>query len=316
MTDDELIARALEVLQRRANASSDPLPTAKLYEKYEAANKARDCWPTIMYRLRPVVAALGERDAKTLAVTDWTTYRAPREKTHACKTLNDELAWTKTMLRWGIEQGHLSNEPPICKAKGAKGRKHRETAPTEDDVGKLLDQTERDRERVIVLCAADAGMRRNEIRQLQHTWVSADGHSITIPDWAAKGRRGGVVPCTHRRYAAIRAMPRDIRSPYVLTNSRTGGPYSKGRFCAWFKDLQQRAGLIAAPLDKSVHLHDLRHGYATNAVERGVGIEVVSDILRHSSLEQTRSYVQRRPRDLARALERFEAGIELDRTRR
>lgn len=316
MTDDEAIAYALAIMQRRLGAAKAPaLPLVDLYLRYEAANKARGCWPTIMYRLRPVVKALGDRDVMSIAVTDWTTYRAPREATHAPSTLNDELAWLKALLRWGVVQGLLPYEPAVCKAVKGKERKHRETAPPEDDVGALLAEAD-SRERVIVLCAADAGMRRNEIRQLQWSWLNREALTIALPDWACKGGRGGVVPMTLRLLAAIVNIPRNLHSPYVLTNSRTSGPYSKGRFCEWFKQLQARAGLVAAPLDRRVHLHDLRHGFATNAVERGVGIEAVSDILRHASLEQTRSYVQRRPRDIQRAREAFEAGIERDRTRR
>lgn len=314
MTDDEAIAYALQILARRASATAAPtLTLAELYARYEAANQSRASWPTIMFRLRPVVAALGARDVMSMRVADWTAYRTPREARWAPKTLNMELAWLKAVLRWGVVQGLLLHEPQICQAVKVKHRKHRETAPDERDIGALLDEAI-PRERVIVLCAADAGMRRNEIRQLQWSWVGSG--EIAIPDWAAKGGRGGVVPLTSRLAAAIDAMPVVLRSSYVLANPRTGGPYSKGRFCEWFLRLQERAGLVAAPLDRRVHLHDLRHGFATNAVERGVGIEAVSDFMRHATLEQTRDYVQRRPRDLARARELFEAGIERDRKRR
>lgn len=263
---------------------------------------------TAGYMLAPIVSALGARAAASLSVSDWEAYRSSRADL-APSSRNLALRTLKAVLRRAARAGGWAADPPLCKAPREKARKGRDTAPTEQDVLALLAEST-PRERVIVLCAADAGMRRNEIRQMQWPWLAGDGETIAIPDWAAKGGRGGIVPSTYRLYSAIRALPRDLRSPYVIVNDLTGQPLCRSRFSILFSELQARAGLISAPLDRRVVLHDLRHGFATNAVARGVRIEVVSEILRHASLEQTRAYVQRRPGDLAAARVAFQAGIE------
>lgn len=265
------------------------------------------------FLLGPLVKRLGALPAAFLSVSDWEAYRDERSDLKA-SSRNVVLLNLKAMLRRAVRAGRLPADPPVCKAAKEKTRKGRDTAPTERDVLALLGEATA-RECVIVLCAADAGMRRNEIRQMQWSWLSDDGRSIAIPDWAAKNRRGGAVPMTYRLYSAIRAMPRDIRSAYVITNEQTGNPISAQHFSYIFRELQARAGLVAAPLDRRVHLHDLRHGFATNAIERGVGIEAVSEVLRHASLETTKIYVQRRPGDLERVRVTFEAGIERDKRR-
>jgi len=295
-----------------------------LYISYEAASKLRDSWPTIMFRLRPVVAALGARDCKTLTVADWTAYRTPREASLSVQTLNMELTWLKAMLRWGVLQGHLQDEPKICRAKRVQIKKRRKAATREADVLALLeeagapdrDTVKRARDRVIILCACDSGMRRNEIRQLQWSWLDRARLEIRIPDWAAKGGRGGAVPMTRRTLAAIDAVPRHIASTYVLANVATGEPYHRGSFTAWWNDLAFRAGLKPAPGKPRLTLHAGRRGYGTEAARRGVRIEVIQEVYRHASLDQTRDYIQTDGTDLTAARETFEAGIERDRTRR
>lgn len=279
------------------------------------ARKKTAGWPSAKYMLGPFVARYGDRSSAELGLRDWGDYREQRAEL-APGSRNFTLAKIKAMLRWALADGLLLSEPAICSARTEPQKDHRETAPTEADNQRVLAEVTKARELVIVLCATDAGMRRNEIRQLQWPWVAVDGERITIPNWAAKGGKGRTVPATYRLYSAIRTMPRDIRSEYVITNPDTGQPYCKAMFTKWSRELIAASGIQPAPGEVRVRLHDLRHGYATNAVERGVRIEVVSDILGHASLEQTRAYVQRRPGDLSAARETFQAGIERDRTRR
>jgi integrase len=307
-------ARLIAELSDRLAPVRPTLALGELYKRHEAARKARPAWYSVRAMLLPFVERYADRDAGTLAVRDWTDYREGRAAL-APSSRNTTLAYVKAMLGWAVEQGLLADRPPICKALNEKQRDHRETAPDESELQRLLAACTKPRERVIVLCACDSGMRRNEIRQLQWSWIDWDRRTLSLPNWACKGGRGGVVPATRRELAAIDNMPRDIRSPYVLRNAR-GEPYAKQMFTNWFRALALKAGIEAVPGETRVRLHDGRHAYATNAVARGVRIEVVSDVLRHASLEQTRAYVQRRPRDLEQARDDFERGIERDTTRR
>lgn len=298
--------------------ASQPTTTVReLYTEYEKANKSRAAsWPTIFYLLRPVVAELGLRVAHELQVSDWTTYRTANEGKYSGSTLNQQLAWLKTMLRWNHEQGALATLPHLCKAKPAKVKIARETATTEDDVVKVLPHA-RAIQRIMVLGVCDAMMRRNEIRQLQRGWLDRERMEIRLPDWACKGRRGRTVFMTRRLLTAIDAIPRHISSPYVLTNPKTGTLYHKVTLGKWWRALAEKAELQPVPGEVRVHLHDGRAGAATEASDRGVPIEDISEMLGHASLETTRIYLRRHGRRkhdaLARARERFESGIKNDR---
>lgn len=316
--DDEL--RALlaaqarliaELSERIAPVRIAALPLSDLFAQYEVAQKARPGWRTAKSMLTPVLKLLGARDAGALTVRDWTEYRDSRAEL-APSSRNYTLFVLKAMLRWGVAEGLLAAESPLCRARTQPQKDHRETAPTEDDVTRLLAEVRQPRERVIVLCAVDSGMRRNEIRQLQWSWVDRDRLEIALPNWACKNHRGGIVPMTARLRGAIEAMPRVLRSPYVLANPKTGEPYAREMLTKWWRELADLAGLKAEPGEVRVRLHDGRHAYVTQALERGVRLEVVSDVVRHASLDQTIIYRKRRPNDLRAARETFEAGIVRD----
>jgi len=316
-SEQRALLLALQAQIAELTAAIRPAPVAvtfaELYEKYEAAQRKRTSWETISYALKRAKAAWGARRAMDLRPSDWTELRAANASLSDA-TLNLDLSCVLALLNWAARERLIPSNPLQGARKVKLARRHRETAPVEDDVQALLAEA-RQIERVLILCWADAGMRNGESRQLQWPWIDRERMEIRLPNDVCKNKRGGVVPMTQRLLEAIDAMPRRLGSPYVLPNEE-GVPYSRVTVCRWMRDLVKRAGVQAAPGDESVKPHDLRHGYGTNAAERGVRIEVIQQVLRHASLDQTRDYVQRRPNDLDGARRAFEAGIERDRSRR
>ena len=314
MTEAELIAAVLEFARKRDGLPAAPaLTVAELYARYEAAQRHRPGWVTSAHVLRRVRKALEARPVDSLIAADWTSYRLSRADL-APSSLNLALRVLKAMLRWGRLEGLYRDLPQLCDAKKQPQKKHRLTATDETDVGRLLEEADKDRDRVIVLAAADAGMRNTEIRLLQWSWLDRVAMCIHLPGAITKNRKPRDVIMTGRLLAAIDRIPRDIRSPYVLRSYKTGGPYCRAYVSVLFRGLAERAELVAAEGDTRVHLHDARAGFATTALERGVPIEAVSELMGHATLEQTRVY-KRRKSSLAAARATFEAGIERDKRR-
>ena len=324
MNDDEIIQRALELLQRRAAGVGAPSITVRqLFDKYKTANQSRKSWWTIEDKLLPFVESVGNRDVMSLRVIDWSDYRAEREKQEiprgapgrfrSAHTINCELQWAKAMFSWGVAQGRIPHNP-IAAAKNVRTKSKRSTAPNEDEVGRLLALAD-EVLRVVILCAADSGMRRSEILGLRWEWVDKEDMAIRLPAWICKSGKARTVPLTTRTLEAMEALPRHLRSSYVLTNPDTGDPYSKVTVTNWFRDIARRSGVQAAPGEQVV-MHSLRHGFATNAVRRGVRLEVVSGMLGHASLDQTRDYIEVVDVDVAEGRAIFEAGIVKEQARR
>jgi len=323
LNDDDLIARALQILQRRAAGEATPAITvAQLYDRYEAARKHTRGWPVVGGRLRsirdtvyaPGIPPLGRREAMSLRVLDWSDYRSfklseefavGRRRTEW--TVDCHLISLKTMLTWAVDEGRIPHNP-LDRAR-VKSHSRREVAPDEEEIGLPLEEAE-PRMRYVILAAADAGMRRNEIRLCEHGWVDHIARRIHLAGHACKGGKARSVPATRRLLSAIDALPRHVRAPWILTNPETSAPYSMSLFSRYFRVLADSVGL------KHVKLHDLRHSAATNAVARGVKITAVQKMLGHANLSTTLVYVNAREDDLGPALDAIEAGIERDTRKR
>jgi integrase/recombinase XerD len=346
VNDDELIARALEVLQARAAGSTrSTLSLAELYSRYEDAKRVRvsddarlapgpsgvaarrkvAAWRAISDRLGAFVAMYAQRDVQGLKVLDWSDYRTVRAKTeipsgkrgrfYCDNTINQELRTLKAMLGWAVAEGRITYNP-LAAAKAVKTRTTRSTAPSETDVGELLGKADPLRT-YLVLAGSDAGMRRNEMLHLRHDWIDRDRMQATLEGWCCKGNKPRTVPITSRLLAAIDALPRRLRSPYVLTNPETGDPYNRDTLSKWFRVLADSTTVQAAAEDGRVRLHDDRHGFARNSAKRGVRVEVIQEMLGHSNIATTMIYVGKVDHgDVSDARETFEAGILRDQERR
>lgn len=333
MSDEEnaVLARALEIMQARARAaSSTPTVTVdQLASHYESAKKRTAGWAGISIRLRrirtvvyaPGVPPLGQREAMSLKVFDWTDYRSHRAETefrpghkYAAHSINLELQTLKALINWAVREGRIPYNPIASAApEGKKSKRH--TAPNEDDIGAQLAEAD-PRARYMVLASADSGMRRNEIRLCRFDWVDPGAKKIRLDGEACKGGKARTVPATQRLLDAIEAVPRHFRSPWILTNPQTGEPYNENTLSRWFRVLADAAGVQAAPGDRRPHLHDNRHGAATNAARRGVPLPAIQKMLGHESLSTTEIYINASDEDYDDAIEAIEAGITKDQKRR
>jgi integrase len=318
---DPVVEQLLRQLQDRIGATSAGAVTVdQLYRLWEKARGRCKSWNVMRVRMAPVREALGSRPVMLLRPADWAAYVSQRrvtpirrdepERTYKDLTINQELGWMKAMCNWGVELGHVPYNP-ISVVKPTKTKRQRDTAPVEDDITKLLKLADPVRT-VVVLCAADSGMRRNEICQMRWDWVNESARIINIPGWATKNSKPRTVPMTARTWQAIRAMPKDPRCPNVLVNPNTSRPFGSGTFTDSFRQLSRAAGIQAAPGDGRVRLHDLRHGWASQASRRGVRLDMVSKILGHATIQQTLVYVQLSDDDMGPAIDKFEIGLAKD----
>ena len=98
------------------------------------------------------------------------------------------------------------------------------------------------------------------------------------------------------RYVPLQPILVDLIAEYQASD----GPFTPGRLLSgaegplnryavdrWIKTIARRAGLTT-----NVHPHRLRHTFATQAINRGMTIDVIAVLLGHRSLDMTRRYAQ------------------------
>jgi integrase len=124
------------------------------------------------------------------------------------------------------------------------------------------------------------GARKRELLEARWEHIDLERRTWTIPmSKSGKARR---VPLSAAAVDELGAMPRWPGCPYVVPNPKTKKPYTS-IFNAW--DTARRlAGL------PDVRVHDLRHSCASNLVNSGQSLYVVSRVLGHAQARTSERY--------------------------
>ena len=134
------------------------------------------------------------------------------------------------------------------------------------------------------------GCRRNEILFLK--WEDIDIHNNIITIYADKTKREFQIPINKSLQAVISKMQMKTTGYVFQTESSRKGankkkqPWNQDYVSHLFKDFVKDAGL-----SDDLHLHHLRHTYATQLLQQGVHLEIVQKFLGHASpLTTAKSY--------------------------
>jgi site-specific recombinase XerD len=158
--------------------------------------------------------------------------------------------------------------------------------PTEEDCRALTNACGTERERAVVLLLLGCGLRRSELLDLDMGDVAADLSQVTVRH--GKGGKARVVPLAPVVAEAVRAYlaVRPAGGEALVLNAveKRLGHTGLQRL---FARLLKRAGLTG----QGLHLHSLRHGFATHALRHGADVATLRDLLGHTSLETTGRYL-------------------------
>jgi integrase/recombinase XerD len=133
----------------------------------------------------------------------------------------------------------------------------------------------------LIEVAVETGMRLEELLSLKWEQVDLERREVRLV--LTKSKRPRIVPLSDRAVAVLVAGRRDHRaSTYVFINSATGERYRTIKRA--FRTACRRARL------EDVRFHDLRHTFASWAVQSGVDLYPLSRILGHSTIQMTIRY--------------------------
>jgi integrase len=132
----------------------------------------------------------------------------------------------------------------------------------------------------IIEVAVETGLRQGELLGLRWDQLDLDRREIRLVETKSKQPR--VVPLSTRAVAVFVARPRISDSPFIFTNPSTGHRYKTVKRA--FQTACRRSGI------EDFRFHDLRHTFASWAVQNGADLYRVSRILGHSTLQMTTRY--------------------------
>lgn len=172
------------------------------------------------------------------------------------------------------------------------------------------------RDRAIALVLLYAGLRADELAQLDVEDVPVSARRGKVVVRAGKGRDGG----TYREVQLHRAAREAVRAwlderpdwsgaeeTSALWLNRRGGRLSVRSVNTIVRELATAAGLVhdAGPEagKARVHPHTLRHTFGTQLLRNGVDVVTVADLMGHAKLDSTRVYTRSSAADREQAID-------------
>lgn len=155
------------------------------------------------------------------------------------------------------------------------------------------------RDKAIMLLLYSTGIRASECEGLKNKDVDLEGHQIKV---IGKGQKERVIPLSEetvrylKKYIQVRGDGAKLSSFFVTRVKK--GITRKGIY----DRIKKYVGL--AKINKVISPHNLRHTFATELVERKVGLVTIQNILGHRSISSTMRYLRINLKDLREAIEK------------
>lgn len=155
------------------------------------------------------------------------------------------------------------------------------------------------RNRSVIALLIGAGLRLSELCDLDLGDVEISSRSGSVRVRHGKGDKERTVPLNAdvRKYLAEWIALRSTEGDWLFAGQRQERLRQSG--------VSDMIGEYARRAKVEATAHSLRHSFAKNLVNAGVGIERVAMLLGHDSLETTRLYTLPSQQDLARDVERI-----------
>jgi len=199
-------------------------------------------------------------------------------------TINRQRALLSRICGVAVEWGYLASNP-VKRVRPFREAPSRMRYLTGEEASRLVAAIRSD-VRPLILFLLHTGARRGEALALD--WSDVDFVRRLVRLRITKNGDSRTVPISASLLATLNAMPRKVGRVFPFT------PFGLRR--PW------RAALKVASL-QDFRLHDLRHCAASFAVQGGVPIQAVAQLLGHRSLQMTLKYAHLAPGHLRGAVE-------------
>jgi len=206
------------------------------------------------------------------------------ELSHA--TINRIRALFSVMYSYAIDLG-LVERNPVLRVKKYKEVNQIERFLTEQELPRLMQVLNTPAQYgidnlvivAIVKVLLLTGMRKREVMDMK--WGDVD---LSSGHWKLENNKSGkprLIRLASESLTEIRKMlPR--QSEYIFANPQTGLPFNDIRKC--YDKIMTAAGIT------NMRIHDLRHNFASMAVNKGLSLYVVQHLLGHASPQTTQRY--------------------------
>ncbi len=154
-----------------------------------------------------------------------------------------------------------------------------------DDIRKVISVAGSLRDRIIIKILAQTGMRRAELRNIEVTDIDFYKRRIYIRN--GKGNKSRTVPVDQDTLQDVRFYLGERKEGKLIQSNKAESISLKQ-----INEVCIKAGKVAGvrhpnPRKNNLNPHLFRHSFARMALEKGMRMEIVQNILGHSSIKTT-----------------------------
>ena len=217
-----------------------------------------------------------------ITTRDVQMHHASIRESHSPGTANRHLALLSATFRKAMEWDKL-NRNPAAGIKAFKENNQRQRFLSPDEIGRLFAAMEQEKNKVAVAALKLlllTGTRRQEALGAQWKDINLDQGQWWLPH--TKNGTGRYVTLSDEVKAILVALPSRATGGFVFPSRIEGKAFHNPRKA--FDRLLKAAGI------EHMRIHDLRHSFASLAVNSGATLYEVQDLLGHSTSQMTQRY--------------------------
>ena len=168
--------------------------------------------------------------------------------------------------------------------------------PIAQELNKIISVEEDKTLADLYLLLFHTGLRRNEALFLDWDDVNLEIKTIKVRNkdgFTTKNQKERTIPINDTVYNLLTSI--ENNSDYVFNKDGE-------RLNSFFVSKRFKRCVRILNLDERIHLHSLRHSFASNLAQRGVNLYVIQKLLGHSKITTTQIYSHLRTEDLVKAI--------------
>lgn len=218
--------------------------------------------------------------------------------------------YLKKFLNWCVEEGYMKVNP-VLEIKKPKKPMHLPRRLTYEEAQTILKvalnfpwryEFEHARNYAIIATFMYAGLRCQELLNLQLIDVNLESGNILVR--SGKGNKDRNVPIHTKLRYILKHYCQDYRrlgkqSEHFFTSVRSNSPLA-------YKDISKLCRKISIESGVKFTPHCLRHTFGSVAVEQGIGLVQLKEIMGHSDISSTMIYMKMSSKSLMESLNRIE----------
>lgn len=270
----------------------------KKYLKHCKLQYSYKYYKNVTYTLNSFSNFIGSKNISNIKKNSLSTFLDDKIKSNKLHQAHQHFRNLRTFFNWAVDNEYIS-QSPLIRMKPPKLPEKKPIWMTQNELTQVLSNLNSDMLKDIYQVLFYTGMRANELLSL--TWSNIDLkqkiiHIKNSKSFSTKTGKERSIPMTQQVYNIIYKQPSRFKGELLFLKNGV-------KLNVEYVSKQFKKALRQTELDKDIHLHSLRHSFASNLIKEGANIYLVSKLLGHSKVSTTEIYSHVRTEDLRKSIE-------------